>query len=869
MIIKFKPFEQMLSRLQSSKNDSDIAYFYDLLLFGEYVTKVISLFLVSAINEDNDRSKYRQEYSLVRGNAIGDFSKSIEEVLTGPSSQLLTSEIRDFEFKELTLRSTDGDWQYESQKLLMEALKVFNLEVQPLASKSALRNWFNNFSFLRNKTKGHGATTVESASLACPLLEESLFLIVNNFTAFSRPWAYLHRNYSGKYRISVLGEKTNDFDYLKSDTSFNFENGIYCLVDKPRKINLFLSNPELSDFFLSNGNLKNEKYECISYITDERLIISASDYLTPTSLLPSSHTEGNNELDVIGNTFTNLPDSVDEYVKRPQLEIELSKVLKETDRFPIVTLLGRGGIGKTSLALNVIREIASDEKDNRFKLIIWFSARDIDLLIDGPKQVQTKVLNQKDIAEEYCKLVCPNEKIQDKQTFFSTQLNKNNEGDTLYIFDNFETVTNPVEVFEWINTYIRNPNKVLITSRISRNFKADYPVEIQGMDELECKELIDIFSKKFSIESLLTPKYIEEIITESDGHPYIIKILLGEVAKSRKLNKIQRIVADQEKILNTLFKRTFNNLSPAAKRVFLTLASWNSIIPQIAVEAVLWRPTNEKIDVEGAIDELIKSSFIELVNEDNEALINIPLAARLFGIRELEVYPEKIKIYDDRKLLMEFGASNNSSISVGLMPKIERKFSEVAKRINSLEGFMRELPTLEYIATKFPKAYNNIVDIFEEYRDYESAKYYMREYLKNSLPPTEKARVWLKFADLCKTTEDWDGESHALSQLILIPNVIFEFISTAVNRINNFYHNNPEAKTVEYRQLLLDKVIEVVIKRINEGDATDYSRLAWLLINNSEEKRALEMVEKGLSIEPENQHCQRLYIKILVMNNLR
>lgn len=869
MTIKFKPFEQMLTRLESSKNDSDIAYFYDLVLFGEYVTKTISLFLVSTINEDNERSKYRQEYSLVRGNAIGDFSKSIDEVLTGPPSQLLTSEIRDFEFKELTERTTDGSWQYESQKLLIEALEVFNVEIPPLASKSALRNWFNNFSFLRNKTKGHGATTIESASLACPLLEKSIYLIINNFTAFSRPWAYLHRNYSGKYRISILGEKTSDFDYLKSDTSYNFENGIYCLIGKPRRINLFLSNPELNDFFLSNGNLKNDKYECISYITDERLIVSASDYLLPITQLPSSHTEGSNELVVIGNTFTNLPDSVDEYVKRPKLEKELLKILNETDRFPIVTLLGRGGIGKTSLALNVIREIASDEETNRFNLIIWFSARDIDLLIDGPKQVQTKVLNQKDIAEEYCKLVYPNVNIKDKQSFFSTQLNKNNEGDTLYIFDNFETVTNPVEVFEWINTYIRNPNKVLITSRISRNFKADYPVEIQGMDEQECKELIEIFANKFSIDNLLTYKYIDEIITESDGHPYIIKILLGEVAKSRKLNKIQRIVADQEKILNTLFKRTFNNLSPAAKRVFLTLASWNSIIPQIAVEAVLWRPTNEKIDVEGAIDELIKSSFIELVNEDNGALINIPLAARIFGLGELEVYPEKIKIHDDRRLLMEFGASNNSSISVGLMPKIERKFSEVAKRINSLEEFKREVPTLEYIATKFPKAYNSIVDIFEEYQDYESAKYYLREYLKTSLPLVEKARIWLRFADLCKITKDWDGESHALSQLILIPNVTFEFISTAVNRINNFYHNNPEAKSVEYRQLLLDKVIEVMIKRIHEGRATDYSRLAWLLINNSQEKKALEMVEKGLVLEPENPHCQRLYAKILAMNNVR
>ena len=54
----------------------------------------------------------------------------------------------------------------------------------------------------------------------------------------------------------------------------------------------------------STLNLHNESFESISYITDERVIQSAKEYLYPVTLLPSSHTEGNNELDVIGNCFT-------------------------------------------------------------------------------------------------------------------------------------------------------------------------------------------------------------------------------------------------------------------------------------------------------------------------------------------------------------------------------------------------------------------------------------------------------------------------------------------------------------------------------------------------------------------------------------
>ncbi len=52
---------------------------------------------------------------------------------------------------------------------------------------------------------------------------------------------------------------------------------------------------------------------------------------------------------------------------------------------------------KTSLALNVLHEIAN--------IILWFSARDIDLLISGPKVVQPQVLSERDIAEEFKKLL--------------------------------------------------------------------------------------------------------------------------------------------------------------------------------------------------------------------------------------------------------------------------------------------------------------------------------------------------------------------------------------------------------------------------------------------------------------------------------
>ncbi|MEC7265110.1 MAG: NB-ARC domain-containing protein, partial [Bacteroidota bacterium] len=358
----------MNTRINASKDDSDLGYFYDLLLFGEFLTKNIALFLISSLNEDNERTQYRLEHSLVRANAIGDFSKAIEDIIIGPASQKLSSNIRDYELKELSQRASKNDWQYQAQVLLYDCLNIFGIEHDKIAAKSPLRNWFHTFTFLRNKTKGHGAPKTDCCSRACPKLEESINLLVENFSSFKRPWVHLHRNLNGKYRVSTLTTNAPEFDYLKRETHHNFENGIYVFLDYPRRVKLFFTNAELTDFWITNGNLSNDKFETISYLSDERTLQVANEYLLPISKLPSSHTEGNSELVTKGNCLTNLPKPPDFYVKRKDLEHELEMVLMQDDRYPIVTLLGKGGVGKTSLALNLISKITETK---RFELIIW------------------------------------------------------------------------------------------------------------------------------------------------------------------------------------------------------------------------------------------------------------------------------------------------------------------------------------------------------------------------------------------------------------------------------------------------------------------------------------------------------------------
>ncbi len=768
----------------------------------------------------------------------------------------------------MIIKVDNSSWQFNVVANLQHVLKILDISKQDIPKKLQLKNWFQLFATLRNGTRGHGAILPDKYALAIPHLVNSLQLLISNYSLFKREWAFLYENLSGKYRVTKLNNNVNNFLHLKVSTSYagTYQNGVYIFFDTITYIPLLFSNQDAEDFHFPNGAFRDKRYELISYSTGIRKEGDGSKYLMPTTELPSSETEGIGELYAEGNCLTNLPKLYIDYVNRQGLESNLLFILNQKDRYPIVTLVGRGGIGKTSIALKVIKDNIVSQ---RYDIIVWFSARDIDLTIDGPKMVKNKILNEFDIADEYCRLVgkdlpTKNEKL----NYFASELTNSELGNTLFVFDNFETVGNPIELFSWIDTYIRNPNKVLITSRTSKSFKADYPIEITGMSFEECKELIQKTGRTLGIEELLSPHNIQNLINESNGHPYVIKILLGTIAKNKNFSKIERIIANQEDILIALFKRTYDILTPAAKRVFLTLCSWRSLIPQVALEAVLLRDVNERMDVEEAIEDLKRNSFIEQVSENgNNIFISVPLAASTFGRAELEVSPMKIEILADRDLLMEFGVTQQGDISAGLKPKLERKIRQIANRASKGEDISKHIQTIEYIAREYPRGWILLAELHTENRDINSAIRALNEFLKSNVLESEKKEVWHNLSNLYRHNGDYLGEVNALIEKCCLNNSSLFEISETANVINNYlskdyFFESKLSLDIDVKSSLIQKIAEVMQRKIHQGNATDYSRLSWLYLHLNVKEKAVEMMNKGLEIDSYNPYCLKLKEKL-------
>ncbi|WP_299113678.1 tetratricopeptide repeat protein [uncultured Winogradskyella sp.] len=866
---KFKILKQIWERNDIEKQDSDSAYFLSLLYTGELITKLICAGLLSGVSDDAKKHKYTQLYNLVRADGIGDWAKAIEELVSGPTSHLLSIQLRQ-EQKLITQKVKSGHWQFDVVNDLFKCLKIIGENVENNATKTSFKNWFILFTRLRNKTRGHGAISSDLTGQLCSLLEKSLLLISNNFTLFNYEWAYLSQNLSGKFKVLSISENCNSFNYLKSNAGKdkNYERGIYLYLNRPVYVDLVKSDGSVSDFFFPNGNFSSKRFEVLSYVSGSRDSKDNSRYLLPPGDLPTSETEGLAKLEVIGDCFTNLPKVDSIYINREDLETELNKIVIN-ERHPMITLLGRGGIGKTTLALRVLRELCLT---NRFQTILWFSSRDIDLLDYGAKSVQPQVLGIEDVAKEFVNLVNPEllkQKKFESKEFIEEHLKTQIDGvgPMLLVFDNFETVQNPSEMFNWLDTYIRTPNKILITSRISE-FKADYPITVSGMNINEFKKLVNTVSDKLGINDLIDTNYINKLYEESAGHPYVAKILLGVVANENKAGDISRIVAGQDEMLTALFERTYTMLSQAAKKVFLTLASWRSTVPKIGIEAIITSTSYMKMNVEDAITELNRFSFIDIYSskKDNSKFISLPLSAYLFGQSKLVVSTLKQQVYNDREMLMMLGVGKVIDVDEGVDLRFEKFFQQVAYKISTKknEKLASYTPILDYICHKQYKSWITYGALLEELRNYKGAISKYERFIQNESDPNKNISVWKKLADLYKKEKNYFGEIHSLIEMCEIDTTSEASISSCSNRLNRLLSEKKLEGSEDDKNAIISRMIELLKNKLENGslnDLNDRTNFAWLYIHLGKIAEARKLTTQILKIEPDHFYALKLQQK--------
>jgi hypothetical protein len=850
-------------RLQVVGNGASADTFLMASYIGECLIKTVAICLLGGIRKDSPAVARKLEYELVRADGLGTWDKVIGEC-TGQSYVGYVDADCQPLIAWLTKKRTqaDDEWARHVAGSLSELLNLLGAADVSVPTRLTVRFLIGQLVQIRNKTKAHGAVGPDFFADANERYSMAIALLLRNCPISTWEWYHLSMRQSKQNVRAIRLAGLSPVDLRASEAEFlrPTGEGIHFRVHPRGHIfhcgPLIRTNRECTTFTVPNGGYTgNGDAEFLDYGSGRTETVHLPQYLQPPAPLPASATEGASAIEIFSNVFGNLPPAPVRYVARPRLEQELSDRLRDRNH-PIVTLHGRGGIGKTSLALQMAH-LLCEEAEAKFEYILWLSARDLELRPSGATEVRRAIAGLDNVCRLVGALLETEQTVEGFAHLLQDPAHVTSTG-ILFIFDNFETLDDPREVHRFLDTHTHLPNKILITSR-ERAFKGDYPIEVAGMEYEEAERLLR--QEALSLGVSLTPTRIQEVIDYTDAHPYVMRVVLGEMAKEGAWIPLKSLVPKRAELLGAVFERSFNKLSPDGRWAFLCVANWRSTVPELALLVTLG---NRDLDAEDGLEECVRLALLarqELA--DGTFCYSAPELARLFAKKKLDGDPDRLLILEDMELLRQFGPLKPSEAALATTDQLIGGFVRRATErpdVLTVPQHERIDAILSRIAELWPTAWLSLAKFRKLIaRGTDDVSYALRRAVEEM--PYDKA-AWLERANFAHGQGDEATRIAALVSAVEADprdlNLLREVAFHLCKYVDAHKSEIPAARRGVYL-----KSVRVHMERLAADlDATGLSRLGWLFLLEGDEDGAWKYANLGLARDPTNEHCYKIAAKL-------
>lgn len=328
--------------------------------------------------------------------------------------------------------------------------------------------------------------------------------------------------------------------------------------------------------------------------------------------------------------------------------------------WPVVSILGDGGIGKTALALQVCYDIA-EQPDCPFETIVWVSAKNSQLTSTEIVRIENAVEDSLGLFAAAAQAVGEST---DSKDAVSKLLAVLETFPTLLVLDNVETILD--ENFGTLLQDIPVRSKILITSRIG--VKTESPFKLGGLSLDDAKHLLRSLARARNIDlnAVGSDEDIAQWATKMSMHPAYLKWFVAGIQSGQSPEKL---LSDNGLVLDFCMSNVFDFLGEGARTVLEAML----VVPGSHTLAELAFLTSfDALRVRAAILDLTSTNFVSYVRGGaSGAAIQLSDFAREYLRRSLNVATEtrreimerQVQLYSEGGGLQQEHAKDPYSVS--------------------------------------------------------------------------------------------------------------------------------------------------------------------------------------------------------------
>ena len=234
------------------------------------------------------------------------------------------------------------------------------------------------------------------------------------------------------------------------------------------------------------------------------------------------------------HNFQNLPDSESKIVCRESEIEQLKRFIcgnpGDLRKRHSCCIYGYGGVGKTALALEVVKRIIQDIWDNnsrneyRPEYILFYSAKSskLDIADANGKMIVRSVRSHFESAEELKEMILDANGIDSFKNF-------HREG--LIIVDNLESLSEGerAKIKNLIELQTPPEMQFLITSRNSEDYEMNF--KLSGFDYESGSEFVDQYISENGLELELSQDEVQELLSLSKGNTLLLVLCLRRLSR--------------------------------------------------------------------------------------------------------------------------------------------------------------------------------------------------------------------------------------------------------------------------------------------------------------------------------------------------